>query len=159
MINYRTLKPGKNIVYLPIYFQACKGFSPLKSGTVLLPLAFSTAPASIVAGISVSKTGRYRPQLWAGWALAIPALVLIGLAGVQTPMGNIIGYEFLAGIGFGLVFSATYFPVLAPLPLTTIAPALAFFAFLRQFGQVSARRLPYTFYLHSFGLCNTNLLI
>ena len=91
----------------------------------------------MLTGLSVSKTGAYRPQLYVGWALAIPALVLIGLAGVHTPVGNIIGYEFLAGIGFGMIFSATYFPVLAPLPVTTIAPALAFFAFLRQFGQVS----------------------
>ncbi|KAH8107508.1 iron permease [Phellopilus nigrolimitatus] len=85
------------VFYLPIYFQACKGFSPLHTGTTFFALAFSVAPVSIITGLTI-----------------------------------------LAGVAFGIVFSASYFPVLAPLSAASIAPALAFFAFLRQFGQIWA---------------------
>ncbi|KAI5117064.1 hypothetical protein M0805_006786 [Coniferiporia weirii] len=126
------------VFYLPIYFQACKGFGPLHSGTTIFALGFSVAPISVLAGLSVQFTGRYRPQLWAGWALAVPALALLGTTGVDTPLSRVVGYQVLAGVGFGAVFSGSYFPVLAAVPVTSVAHAVALFSFLRQFGQIWA---------------------
>lgn len=41
-------------------------------------------------------------------------------------------------IGAGIIYAATYFPVLAPLPVAENAHALAFFAYLRSFAAVSS---------------------
>ncbi|KAI0766215.1 major facilitator superfamily domain-containing protein [Trametes elegans] len=113
------------IYYLPVYYQACKDASPTASGIDLFGLCFSTGPLSILTGISVARTRTYRPQLWAGWAL-----IVLGRAGVS------IAYQVVAGVGLGAIYSAAYFPVLAPLPVSASALALAFFIFLRSFAQI-----------------------
>jgi len=46
--------------FLPLYFQACKLASPLRSGLYFFPMAVMISPAAIVQGISISKTGNYR---------------------------------------------------------------------------------------------------
>ena len=66
----------------------------------------------------------------------IIGLVLLSIVQEDTPVTLVIFYEVLAGIGFGVQFAALYFPVLAPLPVTSSAPALAFFTFMRMFSQV-----------------------
>ncbi|KAG6908113.1 hypothetical protein DXG01_006082 [Tephrocybe rancida] len=127
------------IFYLPVYFQACKGASPLRSGVQLFPLAFTVAPFSILTGLSVARTGRYRPQAWFGWAVIVLSMGLFG-GTIQstTRVAIVIGYQLVAAIGFGIVYSATYFPVLAPLPSSAAAHSLAFFAFFRQFAGIWA---------------------
>lgn len=39
-------------------------------------------------------------------------------------------------IGIGLLYTATVFPVLAPLPPSLAGQALAFFVFIRNFGNI-----------------------
>ncbi|KAJ7075851.1 Mfs1.2 [Mycena belliarum] len=124
------------VYYLPVYLQACKGLSPTRSGVVLFGVAFSTPPIAVLSGILITLTKRYRPQLWLGWVISIVGLVLMGTTRIDTPLRTFIGFEILAGAGFGIIFSSTYFPVLAPLPVTSAAQALAFYAFLRQFFQI-----------------------
>lgn len=55
----------------------------------------------------------------------------------NTSISFAVGYEVIIAVGIGGLSTTTYFPVLAPLPLSANAPALAFFTFLRTFGQVS----------------------
>jgi len=124
------------VYYLPVYLQACKGLSPIRTGVMLFGLAFSTPPIAILSGIAVTITKRYRLQLWVGWIVCIVGLAVLGTTHANTNLSTIVGFEVLVGAGFGIVFSTTYFPVLAPLPLTSAAQALAFFAFLRQFTQI-----------------------
>ncbi|RDB27052.1 Efflux pump FUS6 [Hypsizygus marmoreus] len=124
------------VFYLPVYFQACKGSSPLRSGIELFPLAFSVCPFSIFTGLSVTRTGRYRPQAWVGWVIIVLSMGLFGSVESTTRVSLVLGYQIIAGIGFGIVYSSTYFPVLAPLPLTVAAHSLAFFAFVRQFAGI-----------------------
>ncbi|KAF8069218.1 Mfs1.2, partial [Lyophyllum atratum] len=124
------------VFYLPVYFQACKGSSPIRSGVELFPLAFTVAPFSIFTGLSIARTGRYRPQSWVGWVIIVLAMGLFGSVESTTGVGVVLGLQIVAGVGFGIVYSATYFPVLAPLPLSAAPHSLAFFAFLRQFAGV-----------------------
>lgn len=94
-----------------------------------------------MSGFVVTITRRYRTQLWSGWLIAIVGLALLGTTREDTSLAKVVGYEAVAGAGFGIIFSATYFPILAPLPLTSAAQALAFFAFVRQFSQVGCLRM------------------
>ncbi|KAG9043895.1 hypothetical protein FS837_009018 [Tulasnella sp. UAMH 9824] len=48
-----------------------------------------------------------------------------------------VGYQVIEGIGLGMLFTAPELPILAPLPVTETAHALAFFAFVRCFAQTS----------------------
>jgi MFS family permease len=124
------------VYYLPVYLQACKGLSPARSGVILFGVAFSTPPTAIISGIIITVTKQYRAQLWLGWVISIVGLALMGTTHAETSLRTFVGFEILVGAGFGIIFSSTYFPILAPLPLTSAARALAFFAFLRQFFQI-----------------------
>ena len=143
--------------YLPVYFQACKGASPVLSG--VYSLAFSSlGPAAIITGISVKATGRYRLQSWIGWTLIVIAIGLMSTVLATDPLSKSIGYAVLLGLGAGFVvfvgsglpssdfrvlthgsiLTATpMYPILAPLPVSHNAPALAFMWFLRSFASVS----------------------
>ncbi|KAK0205831.1 iron permease [Desarmillaria ectypa] len=124
------------VYYLPLYFQICKGSSPVKSGVQLFGLALPGPTFAVIAGISVKVTQRYRPQIWFGWITEIVGMGLLGSTSSTTAVGTVIGFEIIAGAGFGVVFSSLYFPVLAPLPISSNAHALAFFSFVRVFAQI-----------------------
>ncbi len=73
-------------------------------------------------------------------------LVGIGLISSITETTSRIAtncYQIPAGAGIGMVFAASYFPVLGPLPTKMNAAALSFFLSIRTFAQVytSARSL------------------
>ncbi|KAH9943934.1 Mfs1.2 [Amylocystis lapponica] len=152
-INYLSI-----LYYLPVYFQACKLASPLGSGVDLLATSMIVSPMTIAAGVFVTLTKTYRAPIWAGWTLVIAGMTLLGTLHADSPRVFGIGFQVLTAVGIGLVFTSTYFPVLAPIPVALTAPALSFYVFLRSFGQIwgvvvgstilqneLARRLPYAF--------------
>ncbi|KZV81303.1 MFS general substrate transporter [Exidia glandulosa HHB12029] len=125
------------IYYLPVYLQACLGDSPVKAGGVhALGITLTVGPFAILSGISVKVFKKYRPVLTAGWILLLLGLGLYTTLDENSSIGAIVGRELLFGSGLGCLTATTYFPVLAPLELSANARALAFFNFLRSFGQV-----------------------
>ena len=93
-------------------------------------------PSGIVSSIVIAKTGKYRPQLWLAWVLVLISTGLLSTLKADTPKVASIGYPVIGGFGLGILMSVTYYPVLAPLPLSLNANAVAFFMFLRFFAQV-----------------------
>ncbi|RDX51312.1 Mfs1.2 [Lentinus brumalis] len=123
------------LYYLPIFYQACKDASPIASGVDIFGLVFSTGPFSIIAGASIAKYKRYRPPLWIAWGIMLVGIGLISSITESTSRIATICYQIPAGAGIGMVFAASYFPVLAPLPTKMNAAALSFFVFIRTFAQ------------------------
>jgi hypothetical protein len=123
--------------YLPVYFQASKGASPIRSSIDLFDITFSTAPSAIAAGISVQVFNRYRPQIYLAWILVIIGFAIMTTFDVGTHMGKIIGYQLIAGVGIGILYPASTFPILASVAVNRAAPALAFYyTFARSFAYV-----------------------
>jgi hypothetical protein len=122
--------------WLPVYFQGCKDASPIASGVDAFGLSFSISPSSIITGITVQKTNKYRPQLWFAWCLMILGTGLLSHLDENGSRSQSYGFQVLAGIGIGIVYVGAYFPVLAPIPVSKSTPALAFHTFLRNFAQV-----------------------
>ncbi|KAF8839383.1 MFS general substrate transporter [Paxillus ammoniavirescens] len=123
------------IYFFPVYFQGCKGLSPVLSGVYGLG-ASSLAPAAIASGIAVKISGRYRLLIWAGWAMLIVSLGLMTTLRATDSIGTSVGYTVLMGAGIGVLYTTTMYPIQAPLPVTQNAPALAFMWFLRSFAGV-----------------------
>jgi hypothetical protein len=122
--------------YLPVYFQASKGASPNRSSIDLFGIAFTIAPSAIITGISVQVFNRYRPQIYLAWILVIIGLALMTTFDVGTHMGNNIGYQLIAGVGMGMLYIGSTFPILAGVAVNRAAPALALFTFARSFAYV-----------------------
>ncbi|KAL5536448.1 hypothetical protein ACEPAF_270 [Sanghuangporus sanghuang] len=124
------------IFYLPTFFQACKDASPTRSGVDVFGLAFTIMPFGIIAGVSVAKFGRYRPQLWLAWVSLIVGGALMSTLDTDSNVGHFIGYQVIVGLGLGILLTTGFFPVLAPLTVKYNASALAFFMFVRWFSQI-----------------------
>jgi len=69
------------------------------------------------------------------WCLVVVGMGLQSMLHTGSAVRNWAGFEIVAGMGFGLLFTATTFPVLAPLPVSDNASALSFFIFIRSFFQ------------------------
>ncbi|KAF5348323.1 hypothetical protein D9756_010455 [Leucocoprinus leucothites] len=119
--------------YIPVYFQACKGHSPIRSGVDLLPYSFSVAPAAIFIGATTSKFNCYRIQNVISWGFVLVGLGLQTTLHVDSAVRNWVGFEFIAGIGFGMLYVVTTFPILSPLPVSDNGSALGLYIFIRSF--------------------------
>ena len=65
------------LYYMPLYFEVAKNYSPITSGIAIFPFTFTVAPAAVVVGFIITKTGRYRPLLWIGWFLTTLGMGLL----------------------------------------------------------------------------------
>ena len=65
-------------------------------------------PASVITGISVTKTGKYRYQCYLGWAILVAATGALTTIHVETPLARAIGLPSLISIGGGMIYSAGY---------------------------------------------------
>lgn len=90
----------------------------------------------LLTGASIAITRTYRVQLWLAWCFMIAAMGGMSTMNVDTPFAHAIGIPILIGVGSGIFYSAAYYPVLAPLPVSENAHALAFFTFCRTFAGV-----------------------
>lgn len=123
------------IFYLPVFFQACKLASPIHAGVDMFGLCFTISPSAMFGGISTSVWHRYRPQNYIGWIFTIIGLGLLSTLKPDSSAAAYIGFEVVASIGLGVLWSCVQFPVLAPLPFSNNAKALSFLIFTRCFAQ------------------------
>ncbi|THH12814.1 hypothetical protein EW146_g7350 [Bondarzewia mesenterica] len=123
------------IYYLPVYFQAVQHASAIRSGIDMFGITFTVAPFAILAGASVEIFKRYRPQNYVGWIIIIVGFGILTLLDANSHRGQYMGYQVVIGVGLGINWIATQFPILAPLPYSNNAHALAFFTFTRYFAQ------------------------
>ena len=123
------------LYYMPLYYEAVKGESPILSGVSLFPQTFTVAPASVVVGILVSLTGRYRWAIWSGWVLTVAGTGLLYLLDVHTSTVAWIFLNLVPGLGTGMLFAGMGFAIQASSTNRDLAFAVAMFCFFRTFGQ------------------------
>ncbi|OJJ44353.1 hypothetical protein ASPZODRAFT_101369 [Penicilliopsis zonata CBS 506.65] len=122
------------VYYLPIWFQAIKGVSAMKSGLMNLPLVLSLVLGSILAGILVSKLGYYTPFLLLGTILSA---VGIGLITTFTPTTNLpkwLGYQVLYGLGLGVGMQQPNVAAQTVLPRQDVPTGIALLMFMQSLG-------------------------
>ncbi|KAL8946725.1 MAG: hypothetical protein Q9222_006917 [Ikaeria aurantiellina] len=123
------------LYYLPLYYEAAKGFTPIISGVALFPETFTVAPASIVVGVLITVTGRYRWAIWSGWVLTVLGTGLLYLLDVQTSTVAWVFLNLVGGLGMGMLFPSMAFAIQASQTNKHLAFAVAMFSFFRAFGQ------------------------
>lgn len=129
------------IFYLPLYYEAVKGFNSTQAGIAVFPETFTVAPASLIMGLIVSRTGRYQLGVWAGWLLTTLGTGLLCLLDVHTTNLSCILLNLVGGVGMGLLFSAMSFAIQASASAAgeDMGFAIAMFCFLRALGTVCLR--------------------
>lgn len=122
------------VYYLPIWFQAIKGVSAVKSGIMLLPMIIATVIGAISSGIIVSKVGYYNPFFILS---AITTPIGAGLLATMTPSTGHpewIGYQVLFGLGLGFGSQQPLTVVQTVLDRSDIATGSAIILFTRFLG-------------------------
>ncbi|ESZ93125.1 hypothetical protein SBOR_6497 [Sclerotinia borealis F-4128] len=118
--------------YLPLYFQAVLGATPLLSGVYLLPFALSLSLTSAATGIFIKKTGKYLPPIYFGLVIMTLGFGLfIDLPRTPT-WSKIIIYQIIAGIGVGPNFQSPLIALQTLVQKADIATATATFGFTRN---------------------------
>ncbi|KAJ5367953.1 Efflux pump roqT [Penicillium cataractarum] len=90
------------VYYLPIWFQAIKGASAVKSGIMNLPMIITVVLVSILAGGLVTACGYYTPFMIASSIIMTIGAGLLSTLEVDSGHPKWIGYQALFGIGLGL---------------------------------------------------------
>ena len=138
------------IIFLPRWFQFVHEFSPTDSGLAALPLMIGLIFSSIVSGLIVSRTGRYK------WLL-VGAIVVMGVATAlmtqltaDTPLAIVWFWMFLAGLGVGPTFSVFTIVVQNAVPFSQLGVATSNLTFFRQIGGTVALAIVGTIFGSSF---------
>jgi MFS family permease len=113
------------VYYLPIYFQSVDKTSPLTSGTKNLALIVTLSVFTILSGGIITVSGRYKPVILVGSALATIGAGLMYILDIGTPSARIIGFQILAGVGVGLGFQVPVIMAQATVDTTDLSPATA----------------------------------
>ncbi|KAG8894281.1 hypothetical protein FRC00_009199 [Tulasnella sp. 408] len=123
------------IYYLPVYFQASLLQSPVRSGVSIFGNSFTIPPSAMALGVTVTLFKVYIPQNYFGWVLTSIGVGLLTTLKVSSPVSAWIGYQIIEGIGFGILYGAPQFPILASVNISESAHALALFVFVRSYSQ------------------------
>ncbi|ORY09464.1 major facilitator superfamily-domain-containing protein [Clohesyomyces aquaticus] len=121
--------------FLPLYFQAVLGATPILSGVYLLPTALSLSFLSAFTGIFIRKTGQYLPPIWGGLVFMTVGFGLFIDLGPNSSWAKIIIYQIVAGIGVGPNFQSPLIALQSLVPKRDIATATATFGFVRNLGS------------------------
>ncbi len=90
-----------SILYIPLYQQLIRGYSPTKSGLLMLPLVIGLLAASIISGRLTSKLGKYKIFPMVGTLLLSAGLWLFSHLTLTTSEWILGVWMFVIGAGLG----------------------------------------------------------
>jgi len=138
------------IVFLPRWFQVVEGFSPTNSGLAALPLMVGLIFSSIVSGLIVSRTGRYKWLIVGSVAVMGFAVLLMTQLTKDTPVPVVWLWMFIAGLGVGPTFSVPTIVIQNAVPFRELGVATSNLTFFRQIGGTIALAFVGTIFATSF---------
>lgn len=122
--------------FLPLYFQAVLGASPLMSGVYILPFVGSLSLVSIASGFLIKKTGKYLGPIVFGFVLFTLGFGLfIDLGGPSASGPNwakVVIYQMIAGVGTGPNFQSPLIALQTFVSQPEVASATGTYQFVRQ---------------------------
>src|SRR5262245_28473085 len=138
------------IVFLPRWFQVVQSFTPTNSGFAALPLVIGLIGSSIVSGIVVARTGRYKWLLVGSMTLLGIGVLLMTQLTNDTPLPIIWLWMFIAGMGVGPTFSVFTIVIQNAVPFRELGVATSNLTFFRQIGGSVALAFVGTIFAQTF---------
>ncbi|PIL32782.1 MFS general substrate transporter [Ganoderma sinense ZZ0214-1] len=123
-----------SLFYLPQYFQVALSYSAVRSGVFLLPVLVSQTLASFICGQMISLTGRYRTNIYCGFAIWTVGCGCLSTVTPSTPKGLLVFYMLLAGTGAGGTLQTTTVAAQASVSRRDMSVVTAVRNFIRLLG-------------------------
>jgi len=90
--------------YLPTYLQMVYGYSATASGLLLVPITLGMLSSSILSGVLVARSDRYKVYPVVGPLVSALAAFCLWRVTTASPVWQVSGATFLMGLGIGLFF-------------------------------------------------------
>ena len=91
------------IGFVPTFLQMSSGTSAAASGLLMLPMMAGLIGTSIISGIAITRTGRYRMFPILGTLITASAMVAMTTLTADTPIWLICVFLFVFGAGLGMI--------------------------------------------------------
>ncbi|MDQ3542036.1 MAG: MFS transporter [Chloroflexota bacterium] len=122
------------IIYLPLYFQTVMGFSSTRSGMAMIPTVGGLLSMSIISGLLITRTGKYKIFPVIGAVLITTALFLLTTITPETPYWQIGIFVYIFGSGLGLCLQTITVAVQNSADFRDMGVATSSVTFTRQLG-------------------------
>ncbi|KAK3990910.1 putative efflux system protein [Cladorrhinum sp. PSN332] len=122
------------IYYLPLWFQAVKDASAVRSGIMNLPMLIGLVIVSVVVGGIVTVWGYYTPFMIVCSILSTIGYGLMITFEPDTGAGKWIGYQILIGVGIGAGMQQPLMAVQTVLDIKDVPTGASVIIFLQTLG-------------------------
>ncbi|MFI5777756.1 MDR family MFS transporter [Nocardia sp. NPDC051570] len=122
------------ISLIPQYLQVVRGSSPTVAGLQMLPMVMGLMTGSIIAGQTISRTGRYRVFPLIGAALLTLGLFLLHFVTADSHLWLVMIFMAITGLGLGNLMQPLTLALQNALPPKDMGVSTAAATFFRQIG-------------------------
>jgi hypothetical protein len=119
---------------IPIWFQAIKGASPIKSGVMNIPMVLAVIICNFISGGGITASGYYGPFLLFSSVVSSVGVGLLTTFHVDSGHAAWIGYQVLYGMGIGAGMQVCFVVVQVAVPPVDIPVAMALVVFAQTLG-------------------------
>lgn len=105
------------LYYVPVFFQAVQGSTPIRSGVQMLPIILPVVAGNVGTGWLVSHYRTYHWEMLIGAALSAIGAGLLATMDASTGLGKWVVFQLIAGAGMGSVYMQGYIATQATLPV------------------------------------------
>ncbi|KAK3358748.1 putative MFS multidrug transporter [Lasiosphaeria hispida] len=135
--------------FLPIYFQAVIGATPIMSGVYLLPNIISQLAGTVISGALVGKLGYYLPWSVAAGALLTTGCGLISTYSPTSSKTSWVAYQTILGLGRGVGMQIPIIALQNTLPERDVSIGTSFMMFGHTMGGAIFLSLAQTVFTNS----------
>lgn len=123
------------LYYIPLYFQVVLNASAIEAGVWMLAAALTMPVATVVSGIFMNRTGRFRPVIWAASVFMVltPGLFINFPAYRSWP--RLILFQLVGALGLGPLFQAPLLALQATVEPEDTAAANSLVLFMRTIAS------------------------
>ncbi|RAH59761.1 efflux pump antibiotic resistance protein [Aspergillus piperis CBS 112811] len=124
--------------YLPTYYQIVRGYTPAKSGYMMLPIIIAGTVGALIHGFGTSAIGYYAPFMLFASLMMPVAAGLITTFKINTSFAELIIYTAFSGLAYGIGFSGPQNAVQTVLPVEDVPLGTSIMLFAQSFGPAVA---------------------
>ena len=124
-----------SILYIPLYQQVVRGYSPTKSGLLMLPLVLGLLMAAMISGRLTTKFGRYKLFPIIGTLVLAFGLWLFSHLTLTTSEWTLGLWMFIVGAGLGMFMQIMTLAIQNSVDRSDLGTATSSATFFRSLGS------------------------
>ncbi len=148
------------IIFLPLWFQVVQGASTTASGYDLMPFLIGLIGSSIISGLLISRTGRYKLLIVVAMAIMTFGLYLFTGLRADTPTPVLWVWMLVAGIGVGPMMAVFTLIVQNAVKFSLLGTATSDITLIRQIGTSVGLTVAFTLFRNNldWNLLRTSII-